>query len=363
MRRHVTPILFIHIVISLLFAGRLPSVYAARGAPGSVEFGYGGILEPQGIYLEQALQVAGNLQFDWVLIPINWSAYYSSPDSQPDFSTLDRIVAFANQNQIPLMFSFSGVPKWALTPQGPDPSQTNSFVLSLLQRYPGAVSAIEVFPGANTVQGWGAIPDPIAYTALFTSLYQALQGQGISTLMVAGGLEPIGQNSTSDDVDDIVFLQGLYAAGLKEWMPVISVRLAGLTGDALQPPTSENRCVLRHFEEIRQVMLNHQHDTGLIWITSLSSPAMLAKQSQEAQTMWLSQAYQLLRAQLFVGVVFLDAINPDVQRMNESGFYLIMDDQNYHSFYAKLRLLIAENSPDLIQYQRGRPKAEEIFKS
>ncbi|MEJ5203012.1 MAG: hypothetical protein WHV66_12335 [Anaerolineales bacterium] len=363
MRRYITKILFIQsMLISLLFAGRLSFVDAARGTPGSVEFGYGGVLNPRGAYLEQAVQVASNLQFDWLLIPINWSFYYPTPDSQPDFSTLDRVVTFANQNQISLVFSFSGAPEWALTPQGPNPPQTNSFIISLLQRYAGSIAAIEVFPGANTVQGWGTIPDPADYAALYASLYQTLQEQGISILMVAGGLEPIRQNSTSGDMDDIVFLQGLYAAGLKDWMPVISVRLSGLTGDALQPATAKDRYVLRHYEEIRQVMLNHQHDAGLIWITSLSSPVTIARQSQEAQTIWLSQAYHLLRAQLFVGVVFLDAVNPDIQRMNQSGFYLVVDDHNYHPFYTKLRSLIAENSPDVIRYKRGRPKAEEIVK-
>lgn len=364
MRRRFVHFLFVLIILaSLLFSDRIPGVLAARGTPGSAEFGYGGVLYPQSIYREQALQVAGDLQLDWLLVPVNWSDYYPSPDAQPDFSALDGIVTFASQNQISLLFSLSGAPEWALTPQGPEPSKTIAFVLTLLQRYPGIISAFEIFPGANTVQGWGAIPDPGAYATLFTSLCKAVQEQETSVLLVAGGLEPVGNNSTNGDLSDITFLQGLYISGLKEWMPVISIRLSNITGDALQSPSPEEQRVLRHYEEIRQVMLSYQHDSGLLWVTALSSPAGLARQSQGAQSAWLSQAYQLLRAQLYIGVAFLESINPDHWQRNQSNFSLVADEQNYHLFYAKLRSMIAENSPDVIRYKRGRPKIEEIIKS
>lgn len=364
MRRWFLHLLFIlSILTSLLFLDRIPVALAARGIPGSAEFGYGGVLYPQGIHLEQALQVAGDLQFDWLLVPVNWSDYYPAPDAQPDFSALDRVVTFASQNQLSLLFSLSGAPEWALTSQGPEPSQTISFVRLLLQRYPGAVSAFEIFPGANTVQGWGAIPNPGAYATLFVSLCKAVQEQGSSILLVAGGLEPVGGVSSNGDMNDVAFLQGLYTSGLKEWMPVISVRLSSVTGDALQSPSPAEQRVLRHYEEIRQVMLSYQHDSGLLWVTALSSPAELARQSQDAQSAWLSQAYQLLRAQLYIGVAFLESINPDNWQTNQPNFSLVVDNQNYHLFYAKLRSLIAENSPDVIRYKRGRPKIEGIIKA
>ena len=58
-------------------AGAFPphsSAQAGRGVPGSPEFGYGARIELDGIYLDQALELAADLRFDWLVVPVRWSA-------------------------------------------------------------------------------------------------------------------------------------------------------------------------------------------------------------------------------------------------------------------------------------------------
>ena len=71
------------------------------------------------------------------------------------------------------------------------PGSNHRLVLLLAERYQQNHLSIELFPGANTIQGWGAEPDPIAYNNLLKSCWKALQSSGSPVLLVAGGLEPL----------------------------------------------------------------------------------------------------------------------------------------------------------------------------
>ena len=74
-------------------------------------------------------------------------------------------------------------------------------------------------------------------------------------------------------MDDASFLQALYKNGLRDAVTIVSVQASGLTGEPLQASDKSENRVLRHYENIRQVMLNNGHESGLIWITHLTPPS------------------------------------------------------------------------------------------
>ena len=354
--------LLVILVICGLLAGWMPShsAQAARGIPGSSEFGFGAQLNPGGAFALDGIHLASNLQLDWLAIDLSWQA--AAPKTGAvDWSRLDVLMKTAERSQVAVCISLTEAPDWAMGQAGPDPEKTAQWVVSLAQRYPVALKALELFPGANTRQAWGRQPDANAYLKLWSSVNAALQKQKSPLLLVAAGLKPILANvPASEAVDDLVFLQNLYNGGIKTTLSVLSIRMDSLTGDPLQASSKEENRVFRHYEEVRQVMLKNKHESGLVWLTHLSSPADAPFADPANQSSWLTQAYGQAKSQLYIGVAFLNAIN---LTSSDSGIALIQPDGDYHPFYRALRDLVAINRSDTLTYRPGRPKDQTLIKS
>ncbi len=348
----------------------LTTVKAARGVPGSSEFGFGSHLALNGSLIDPALEMAGSLPLDWICVDFAWSAYYPSAEAKPDWSPLDKVISYAANHQVAVMLSVSDAPGWAVTPAGPDPQQVGQLVARLLKRYGGSLQAVELFPGANTPSGWGAAPNAGAYAAVAAAVRSQLAQAGSPALLVLAGLTPVANGANDGSIDDLLFLQSLYDAGVQQFGDVLSLQMNNLTGDPLFAPDGQEHRILRHYEEVRQVMLNNGHEKGLVWVTRFLAPCGTINQADqryqksEEQLAWLVQAYTQLRAQLYIGAVFYDALNPGrANSCSNQGRTLVLNSSQYYAFYPKLRDLIAENAPETMLSRRGRPKSGEFIKS
>jgi len=338
---------------------------AARGTPESSEFGYGAHLDLQGQFVQDGIQLAKNLQVDWVAVDISWQAIQPSRENQVDWTRLDNVFALLERNKIIVMASVTKPPAWAVSNTGPDPDLAAQLVLQLVQRYSASISAVELFPAANTRSGWGARPDPAAYMTLWKNVSNVLADSTSPVLLVAAGLVP-QVNPTPDQLDDLQFIQGLYKAGAKNQVKVFSLQMQNVTGVPATNPTQDEHRVLRHYEEIRQVMILNQHDKGLLWITQLTAPqdndaesALLAQK----QAAWLAQAFQQLRSQLYIGVAFLNRLNPSGDQSDPvNGTPLITLTGDLHPAFRVLRDQIAQNSSGGMDPRPGRPKTESLIK-
>lgn len=359
-------LLLIFAVVLTVLAPNQP-VMAARGAPGSSEFGYGAHLNLGGTYAIEGVRLASDLQLDWLAIDLSWQSI-SPKQGAVDWNRIDPTMQAATRSEQPVLISLVEPPDWAQTPQGPDSNQVAQLIVQLAQRYPKAVQAIELFPGANTRTGWGRQPNPQAYLKIMQTVQTSLQKAKSTIMLVAGGLQPVQAGTDPAlGVDDLAFLQALYSAGLKNVANIISAQASNLTGEPLQAPDKSENRVLRHYEEIRTIMLKNKHETGLIWITRLSPPngqinqADLNYQDAASQTDWLNQAYGQIKSQLYIGVAFLNGINPS--SMNAASVSLIEPGGDYHPFYRNLRDLVAINRSDSSHNRPGRPKDQPLQKS
>jgi hypothetical protein len=258
----------------------------------------------------------------------------------PDLSRLDSIMEAARQGKLRVMLSLTHAPTWAVTPTGPDAGLTASLVVSLVRRYGDVLKAIELFPAVNTQAGWGAPPDPASYTVLLQTVHDAVQSNGLSVTLVTS-LAPV---QMPDDYDDCAYLDDLYRNGAATWMPVVGVRLPGVSGEPKDDPSGEAGTVLRHFEDLRAVMLQNQHTSGYLWITGFSWPSEVAYGTPEAQAKWINRAYKLLRTHLYVGAAFFRQINPPATGSEPStGFIisLILPDGRLHPACERLSQLIS----------------------
>ncbi len=361
-------LLCLAVLLSLLAAALTPAAaLAAKGTPNSPDFGFGARIDLAGKYIPEAFQAAARRKMDWIAIDFDWAARWSDRGTQPTLQDIDQAMALARQYSLAVLVRLQNAPGWAKTGQGPDSNLTSWLAISLAQRYPGIVQAIELFPGANTAQGWGASPDPAAYTNLYNLTRSALQTAQLPVYLIAGGLTPLAPGETGKDMEDLQFLQGLYDNGGAAVMPIISICLPQVTGSPLQVPGNHEHRILRHYEEVRQVMLSNNHPLGMVWITNFSWPSGRIQNSdasylqQDNQANWLSQAYRQLRAQLYIGAAFYSPLNPGSMDTPAS---LIRPDASHHPSFDLLGKLIAQNNQNLnAAYEFDEPQIKNIFKT
>lgn len=349
--------------LAVLFCLTVPA-QATPGLPGSPEFGYGARLEIDGPQVEDALEMAADLPLDWMAVTVRWDNLASDPAGSGAWQSLDRVMQFAGKNDISIMISLTAAPALWVTTQGPEPARTAQFVGLLASRYAGTLKAVELFPGANTRRGWGTVPNPAAYAQMYEAAQAQLQSTGSPVMLVAAGLNPVVLQA-SGDMDDLQFLRQLYSNSTLT-MPVISLVFSDLTGEPAAPVASGEHRVLRHYEEVRQVMTDTGHAKDLIWITAIRAPSGTINltdqkyQDPNEQTRWLLQAYHQLRSQLSIGVIYYQSLNRSTSPFSPGA--LILDDQQYHPFYGILRELVLQNSSGSSRPIHGRPKSEALDK-
>jgi polysaccharide biosynthesis protein PslG len=325
---------------SLVF---VPGVQAARGIPGSPEFGIGVSLDYTRSDLSEALNLMTGLTPDWLRIEVRWDAYEPEPGFQPDWSTLDMTLQNAAALNIPALVSLTAAPSWALTEQGPEREAVSRFVLALIGRYPGTLQAIELFPSANTISGWQAQPDPANYGYLIQSVQSSLSEAGSPVWIVAGGLVPC-----SPDADALEFLNGLYASNGRAFLRIISLNYQEVNGSPHDPPDACQN--LRYYERVREVMAANQHIDGKIWITNMNLPGGL---SSGDQVNWLNNAYPQIRSQLYVGAAFLQGLN-----VTPAGALpLLQPEGGLHEYTSTLKSFIDENRALGQPVKPGRQKS------
>jgi hypothetical protein len=316
------------ITLSLLLASMIAfprTAWGLSGTPDSTKFGYGARLDAYGAEVALALKAADSIGMDWIGVDLDWTRVWPDRGTDPQLEALDFVMRKTSTYELATLISITNPPRWAITAKGPDQVATTQLVLLLAERYRQNLLSIELFPGANTVQGWGAEPDPLAYKTLLKSCWKALQSSQSPVLLVAGGLKPIVANRSAGDMDDLAFLSGLYRSGAEGFMPVVSLRLPAIPADLLADPKSGSAGVLRHYEAIRKIMKKYGHNSGLIWITGYTCPVHEV-QLPEDQAEWINQSYQQMRSQLYIGAAFLDGLNPPDKNSTSDRLYLIHKD-------------------------------------
>jgi hypothetical protein len=344
------------------------SALAVPGMPGSPDFGNGGVVYLNGPDLKEALGMAVDLQLDWISLPIRWDQLQPNPGQPPQFAALDSLFEASGIRGMAVMISISDAPDWALTEKGPDPEKSAAFVKVLAGRYSGTLQAVELFPGANTRQAWQGQVSPQAYAQVFQAVAEGLRRDHLSLQLVAAGLQPLPEIPLDGDVQDLVFLEGLYALGAASWMPVISLQYPELTGEPMTLPTSHEERVLRHYEAVRQIMVGNKHYSGIIWITQFCLPSGkidvqdLYYLNRDAQVVWLSQAYYLLRSQLYIGVAFLPSLNSNGEGTAAQVLSLIQGAGDYHPFYSVFRKITGRIQENSLEDKPGKNKSGSLEK-
>lgn len=284
---------------------------AASSESGGAAFQLGTTLFEQGQQIDYALRILKDSSFDWVAIEVDWAKIQPELSQPIHIQNLDLIFRTLGSSQQKLFIRLVNAPQWALTPAGPDIQAVVQCIAQIINLYP-AVQAIEVFPGANLQRLWGAVPSAEHYMELLTSLSAYFHQNQKDTMLVVGGFMQVDLTQNEQGISDLTYLQAMYDFGLRDLPAVISLQFENISADPEVPAGSSNDATMRHYELIRQVMINNLDQSRLIWVTKLTPPGQMhGTNLVEKQAQWMEKALTLIRSQLYIQVCILQPINPD----------------------------------------------------
>jgi hypothetical protein len=197
-------------------------------------FGYGIQVQP----LDDAaarLDDVQQLGLGWVKLPVRWKDVEPQPGAR-DWAVLDEAIAAANARNLKVLVTVYAAPDWSrsVTAEGrdgpPDNPQTYvAFVSQLVQRYHGAIHAVEVWSEMNYEHEWyvaGGISSQ-AYLDLLVPTAAAIRAVDPGIIVVSGGLNPTGIDDGIMAVDDFRYLRELIDGGLLSVVDCVGVHHKG----------------------------------------------------------------------------------------------------------------------------------------
>ena len=321
-----------------------PVVAAVTGPATARQFGYG--IQPDMVTDTNHGRILSHVQqmgFNWIKQQVEWFRYNSAP-GQYDWGPLDRIVDSCNAAGIHVMFSVVKAPAWARPPgdtdEGP-PADLNTyatFVRELAARYKGRVRAYEIWNEQNLYYEWGGRGGKInarRYVELLKLAYQAIKSVDPGAVVISGAMTPTGWNDGDIAIDDRVYLEQMYQAGMRNYCDAVGAHPSGYNN----PPDADWRNygnpnvsfnATGHpswffrgtMESYRNIMVKYGDANKKIWVTefgwatthNLGVPPntgyeYAADITEEQQAQYLVRAIEMGRNWGWVGPMFVWNLN------------------------------------------------------
>jgi hypothetical protein len=237
----------------------------ARAAP--VLFAYGVSLDspdPRGLALARA---AG---FTHVRLVVSWPSLEPSPgafawEASPD-NDLDHVLGPVGRAGLGLVLRVDGVPAWAgRAPARADLAAVRAFHERLARRAAGAVAAYEILNEPNLPREWGGPPSPAGYAAYLRAAYLGVKAGDPAAMVLGGGPSP-NTGGLGGTIEDLDFLEGMYAAGARGAMDALAVHNYGGASPPERDPAECGIC-FRRAELYRAVMERHGDAGTPVWAT------------------------------------------------------------------------------------------------
>jgi LysM repeat protein len=316
-----------------------PSVPSPSPAtPSQSGLGYGIQVHLIGQDKDRVLGAVNDLGFSWIKQQIEWKLF-EPVRGQIQWAELDAMVNAAEAHHLSVLFSVVKAPAWARPTTAEDGPPTNyqdywTFVGALAARYKVRVDAYEIWNEQNLRREWnGDTLSASRYMQLLAGAYNAVKGADPGAAVVSGALAPTGWNDGVTAIDDRVYLDAMYAAGLKSFSDMVGAHPNGWANS----PTSyccrqegdvpshndHHSFFFRHtLEDYRNIMVRWGDGNTRIWATEFGwgtleglggSPQpgyeFVSYNSLSDQANYLTQAFSLARSYSFVGAMFVWNLN------------------------------------------------------
>jgi len=194
--------------------------------------------------IKRTLEMVRAMGSPWIVEYFPW-AYQEPSPGRFDWAHTDLVVNHAVRQGLRVVARLGYVPEWARptrsAPSHLDPGHYPHFAAfcgRFADRYRDRVGHIVVWNEPNLALEWGfRAPNPEAYGALLRRCHQAIKAAAPEVVVLGGALAPVA--SPLDDplaVDDLAFLDRLYAAGAFEAMDGLAAHAYGWAAPPEEDP-------------------------------------------------------------------------------------------------------------------------------
>ena len=287
--------------------------------------------------------VLGDVQqagFNWVTQQVEWQAVETAMGVF-DWTQLDNIVNDSNAKNLNVLLSFSHAPLFYRTPSSGlmpgDPTTFGNFMGAVAQRYIGKVQAYELWNEENLDReaGTGNV-DPTTYLPLLENGYNQIKAADPNALVVLGAPSPTTSNVPGSIIDDLTYLQNLYAINSGEvsaFFDVLSAHPSGFSNPPDCTPatpscslsgawnTDDSFFAFTRVSEYHDIMVANGDTAKPIWFTEFGYCSDYKNPNpvpgyeyckyitEDLQSQFLYQAYQMARQTPYVGAMFMWNLN------------------------------------------------------
>jgi len=343
-----------------IWYGTPPNIPEAAVNP----FGVNASLERyEGQDLDRAVMMIRDGGYQWVRQRFPWSEI-EPEEGQYHWDEWDRIVAAALEHDLNVIAVLETSPSWARanidaeTPEAPprDFAVLARFARAFASHYREELNYYEIWDQPNLYPHWGErYTDPAAYTHLLQAGYSAIKQGDPEALVLTAGLAPNVEEG-GQYMSDILFLQGMYEAGAREYFDILAVKPYGLWYEPedrrLSPlETNFSRPIL-----LREVMVRHGDGDKAVWAVEFGwcalpeswtgRPAPWTSDSEEKQARRTVEAIHRARNEWpWMGAMALQHFHPLGDADDPiRGFSLITDDFEPRLTYLEIRDLARDAS-------------------
>ncbi len=280
---------------------------------------------------ERSLRLISEAGFRWIRQEFTWEDIEihgkddfvdrrNDPNGVNAWAKYDNIVDLAEQYDIEIIARLSNPPSWtralpdeeagALAPPD-DFNDFGDFATAVATRYNGRITHFQLWnePNGNNEWGLGNV-NPEAYTELLCIGYRAIKAVNPDAVVLAGALTPtIAMNGRN--MNDLIFLQRMYNAGVADCFDVMSAQGYGLFSGATDQRLRPTVINYPHHIFIRDVMVRNGDAHKPIWISEMGwntvpdgIPPNFGKVTEAQQAKYGVEAYQRAQAEWpWLGVI------------------------------------------------------------
>lgn len=228
---------------------------------------------------ERTVQMARDAGIGWARQEFIW-AELEPEQGAYNWTKYDAIVDLFRNNNIQVIARIDRPPTWARSrasatgSSGPpdDFDAYGKFVGEFARHFRGKIAYLQIWNEPNLGREWNDAPiDPAAYTRLLKTAYTNAKAANPDVQILSAPLaitlgESFTPNSTQyRNMNDLQFLEEMYAAGAKEYFDILSANAFGLGSPPNDPPNpgtlNFQRVVLQ-----REVMERNGDAAKAVWI-------------------------------------------------------------------------------------------------
>ncbi len=223
--------------------------------------------------IQRTLQMVREMGASWIVEYFPWA--YSEPrKGQYNFEHADLVVNHARAQGLTVIARIDLVPDWARPAGSPSNllarehfAEYADFIYAFVQHFKGRIHYVQIWNEPNLNSEWGGRPaDPAAYADLLRLAHRRAHDADPDVVVLAGALSPTVERDPSRALDDLDYLDAMYAAGARDAFDALAVHAYGYRAPA-DAPASPGAINFRRAELLRAVMVRNGDEKKPAFIT------------------------------------------------------------------------------------------------